>query len=128
MIFYLFTAATDYYTTLENIGMQEEYEKRGLDFPCEEKNILLPNNLTCKQLIFSLPTLLAIVILPFIWFLPALGIIVGSVQLLASLANHRYVRLQKEEIAKHDRWKEQEKKTEIPNWISPTNYALFRHL
>lgn len=96
-------AIADHLTTMANQRLMPEYDKRGLECPYYEANPLLPRRVTQRTMIFSWPTLVHILMLPVIWFVPAVGYLLGLGSLRASYSNLRWNRFLKADLAYHDR-------------------------
>lgn len=79
--------AFDYYSTYAFLRFRPLYESRGLDFPCREGNIFLSHASSPAQLVFSLPTLVSLLAIPLIWFLPGIGFGLGVGRFLVGASN-----------------------------------------
>jgi hypothetical protein len=102
VVVYIGSDVLDIYTTMVNQRLIPDYAKRGLICSYYEANRLLPKQLTTRQIVLSIPTLISVIVLPFVWFVPAVGFAIGFGHLRASLSNRRWTSFLRAELAYFD--------------------------
>lgn len=120
--------AFDYYSTYAFLRFRPQYESQGLDFPCREGNIFLSHASCPVQLVFSFPTLVSLLAISLIWFLPGIGFGMGVGRLLIgasnlSLANQMRADLQNRESLSGAASRQRERHPKISSVYSSDCYC-----
>lgn len=92
----------DYKSTMSMENFRPEYEKRNLEYPCREANMLLPDEVTWLLLLVSWPTLISLIAIPIVYDFPAIGLAFGVSRFLVGLSNARKARLMRRALHQHD--------------------------
>ncbi len=77
----------DEYATYINHKVKEKYDVKRLHFPVVEINPFLPLNPKGKDILFNLTNLGVLLLIPFAYIFPSLGVVGGFSRMLAGMSN-----------------------------------------
>jgi hypothetical protein len=103
IFFYVTGTLADIYTTHLCMQFKDKFERNGFVFPARETNWFLPDHLTLRQHLFSLPSLFSILGMFYVFYVPAVGLGASLLHLGASWANlqtHKWLMQTLQEVEK----------------------------
>jgi hypothetical protein len=98
----------DTYVTAMCLSLKSQYDSRGLWFPIAEANPLLPEFPTVRQLIWSWPSLVGLMVLPLVVIFPLFGFSLALAVLIVVMGNLRRRKRMIRELTLFDYYQSQE--------------------